>query len=116
MNSGTVLGGNAGLITMTKGRRMMLAIGAMPRRKTKLSVPYTVALIAFAELTTARLDASGGTFATASVAILLAAPGRLSMTNGWPSRSDGHWPMRRAMISAAPPAAKPTTMRTGRDG
>ena len=22
------------------------------------------------------------------------------MTNGWPSRSDSHWPIRRAMMSA----------------
>src|SRR5262245_21766227 len=33
---------------------------------------------------------SAAALATTSVAILLAAPGRLSMTNGWPSRSDSH--------------------------
>ena len=31
-----------------------------------------------------------GARTTASVAILLPAPGRFSMTNGWPSRSDSH--------------------------
>ena len=31
-----------------------------------------------------------GARTTASVPILLPAPGRFSMTNGWPSRSDSH--------------------------
>ena len=31
-----------------------------------------------------------GALTTASVPILLPAPGRFSMTNGWPSRSDSH--------------------------
>src|SRR5215510_4008488 len=35
----------------------------------------------------------------ASVARLLLAPGRFSITNCWPSRSDSHWPIRRAMMS-----------------
>src|SRR5882672_4106699 len=52
----------------------------------------------------------------ASAAILVLAPGRFSMMNGWPSRSESHWPMRRAVMSDAPPAAKPTMMRTGRVG
>jgi hypothetical protein len=50
------------------------------------------------------------------MAMLPLAPGRLSMMKGWPSRSDSHWPMRRALRSFGPPGAKPTTMRTGRDG
>jgi hypothetical protein len=48
--------------------------------------------------------------------MLLAAPGRLSTMICWPSRSDSHWPTRRAMMSGALPAGKPTIMRTGRDG
>src|SRR5215472_17079922 len=35
-------------------------------------------------------------------ATLLAAPGRFSMTNCWPSRSDSHCPIRRAMMSVPP--------------
>jgi hypothetical protein len=31
-------------------------------------------------------------------------------------RSDSHCAIRRATMSAGPPAAKPTMMRTGRDG
>jgi Arc/MetJ-type ribon-helix-helix transcriptional regulator len=50
------------------------------------------------------------------MAILPLAPGRLSMMNCWPSRSDSQWPMRRALMSFSPPGAKPTTMRTGRVG
>ena len=53
---------------------------------------------------------------TASVAILVPAPGRFSTMNCWPSRSESHWPIRRATMSAPPPAGKPTMMRTGRDG
>ena len=36
--------------------------------------------------------------------------------NDWPSLSDSHWPIRRAVMSTPPPAANATTMRTGRDG
>src|SRR5262245_26653785 len=50
------------------------------------------------------------------VPILLAAPGRFSMTNCWPSRSDSHCPIKRAMMSVPPAGANPTMMRTGRDG
>jgi len=39
-----------------------------------------------------------------------------SMTNGWPRRSDSHWPSRRAVMSAAPPGGNPTMMRTGHVG
>src|SRR5262249_60816233 len=53
---------------------------------------------------------------TASVPILLPAPGRFSMMNGWPSRADKYWPIKRAIMSLPPPAGKPTTMRTGRVG
>src|SRR5262245_57386555 len=48
----------------------------MDRLKLKLSFSYNEVLIVFAART------------TASVAILLPAPGRFSMTNDWPSRSD----------------------------
>jgi hypothetical protein len=48
--------------------------------------------------------------------MLLAAPGRFSIRTGWPKRSDSHCPVRRATMSGALPGAKPTIMRTGRDG
>ena len=46
-----------------------------------------------------------GARTTASVPMLLPAPGRFSMMNGWPSRSDSHCPIRRATMSVGPPAA-----------
>src|SRR6516225_11974408 len=59
---------------------------------------------------------SGAAFATASVPIVVPAPGLFSMTKGWPSRSDSHSPIRRAMMSYVPLGAAPTMMRTGRAG
>ena len=50
MNSGTVLAGNEGFTSRTIGTRMMLATGAMSRMKLKLSLSYSVALIAFVPL------------------------------------------------------------------
>src|SRR6476469_7141743 len=47
---------------------------------------------------------------------MLAAPGRLSMTNVVPSRSASFWPIRRAIVSEPPPGAYGTTKRTGRFG
>jgi hypothetical protein len=38
----------------------------------------------------AATGASGGAFPTASVPIVLPAPGLFSMTKGWASRSDSH--------------------------
>src|SRR5262245_66333065 len=43
-----------------------------------------------------------------------AAPGLFSTMNGWPSRSDSHWPITRATMSVAPPGASGTMRRTGR--
>src|SRR6516162_3500847 len=47
---------------------------------------------------------------------LALAPGRFSMMNCWPSRSDSPCAMRRAIMSVVPPAEKPTMIRTGRAG
>src|SRR5262245_1218716 len=44
-------------------------------------------------------EKSGGARTTASVAILVPVPGRFSMTNGWPIRSDSHCPISRATMS-----------------
>src|SRR5215831_21233042 len=45
--------------------------------------------------------------------MLVAAPVRFSTTNGWPSRSESHSPITRAVVSALPPAAKPTWLVSG---
>src|SRR4030088_134160 len=48
--------------------------------------------------------------------MLLPAPVLFSITNCWPSFSDSRWPIKRAIISVAPPGGYPTTKRTGRVG
>jgi len=58
----------------------------------------------------------GAARTTASVAILLPAPGRFSTMNGWPSRSDSQCASRRAMISGEVPAGRPTITLTERAG
>jgi len=63
-----------------------------------------------------RVYPSGADFTSASAPIMPSAPSRFSTTNGWPSRSDSHCAIRRARMSKALPAAKPTRMRTGRVG
>ena len=45
-----------------------------------------------------------------------AAPGRFSMMNGCPSRSDSHWAIKRPRISGELPGAIPVIKRTGRVG
>jgi hypothetical protein len=48
--------------------------------------------------------------------MLVPAPGRLSMTNGWPSCSPRCCTITREMMSVVPPGAKPMIQRTGRAG
>src|SRR5205823_9321012 len=50
---------------------------------------------------------------TDSVPILPPAPGRFSITNDWPRRSDSHCPIRRATTSDPPAAANPVSRCTG---
>src|SRR5215472_1844822 len=59
---------------------------------------------------------SGGARTTASVAILVPAPGRFSTMTCWPSRVESARPTRRAVVSGELAAANPTMMRTGRVG
>jgi hypothetical protein len=48
--------------------------------------------------------------------MLVAPPGRFSITNGWPSRFDSHCAITRAAISVVPPGETATKTRTGRAG
>ena len=48
-----------------------------------------------------------------SVAILPAAPGRLSTMTCWPRASESFYAIGRAVASVPPPGAKPTSMRIG---
>jgi hypothetical protein len=60
--------------------------------------------------------AAGGDLITASVAILVPAPGLFSTTTFWCNCPDSHSPIKRAMMSPAVPAGKPMMRRTGRAG
>jgi hypothetical protein len=53
---------------------------------------------------------------TVWIDMLVPAPGLFSITTGWPSRSDSHFPMMRETMSAPPPGGNPTTQRSGCDG
>src|SRR3954469_23474672 len=59
---------------------------------------------------------SAGALVVMSVAILPAAPGRLSTMTCWPRRSLNFGVNARAVVSVPPPGAKPTIMRIGRFG
>jgi hypothetical protein len=49
MNSGTVLAGTDGFTSITSGTLTIAPIGAMSRMKLKLSLSYSVALMASGE-------------------------------------------------------------------
>ena len=59
---------------------------------------------------------SAGLSISARIAMLVPAPGRFSTITGWPSRVPICWPTARAMMSTAPPGAKPTIRRMGLAG
>jgi hypothetical protein len=59
---------------------------------------------------------SGLAEATAWLATMLPALGRLSMTTGWPSRRLSASPTARAVMSAMPPGAKGTSSWIGLSG
>jgi hypothetical protein len=59
---------------------------------------------------------SAGDFATASAAIMPLAPGRFSTTTDCPRASVSFCAMILAATSVPPPAAKPTSIFTGRSG
>ena len=54
-----------------------------------------------------------GALATACAAMMVPAPGLLSMMKGWPSARLAWSANARATTSVGPPAAKPTTSVTG---
>ena len=60
--------------------------------------------MALAVLVSSKVYPSGGELMTVWVPILLPAPGLFSTMNGWPSRSDRRWQIKRESTSVAPPA------------
>jgi hypothetical protein len=67
-------------------------------------------------LATPSVAPSGGALATASMAMLPLAPGRLSITTGWPVLPVMWAPRMRAAISVTPPAEVETMIFSGFDG
>ncbi len=63
-----------------------------------------------------RVWPSGFAPISAAVAVEPFAPGRFSMTTGWPRTFSSCPPMSREIMSAVPPAGKPTSQRIGPDG
>jgi hypothetical protein len=59
---------------------------------------------------------SAGCASASFAAIMPAAPVLFSTTTGWPSEARSLSAIRRAGMSLGPPAGKPTTMRTWREG
>jgi hypothetical protein len=76
----------------------------------------SVSLMASDVVVTSRVYPSGAVPATALAAILPPAPPRFSTTKVWPIRSPRRWLIKRALPSAKPPGAKPTTTVTLRAG
>ena len=76
----------------------------------------SAALTAVPLLTSSSVWPSGSARATCSPATTPPALGLFSMTTLCPSGPAIFWPTVRAVMSAAPPAALGTTMRSGRDG
>ena len=76
----------------------------------------TTGLIDRPEYAIARVWPSGAALATTSSAMLPPAPPRFSTSTCPPRRSASRAAMARATISVVPPAAAPTSMRTGLEG
>src|SRR5262245_5359387 len=63
-----------------------------------------------------RVSPSGAAFTTDCAPSTVLAPGRFSITTGWPQSSVIRWPISRASTSDGPPAGNGTTMRIDRAG
>src|SRR4051812_4759026 len=59
---------------------------------------------------------SGGDFAASCNPMAPLAPARLSMIDDWPHASVNFWPIKRMIVSPAPPGENGTMMRIGFDG
>src|SRR5437870_11589946 len=113
MSSFTELTGSELRTTSRKGAEAMLVFGSKSCSGSKL--PFCCSTALEVKLLEARNSVypSGGALATAAAPIDPAAPGRLSTTTGCPSSSPRAGASVRAMMSVAPPGAKPTTSRIG---
>ena len=101
MNSATLWTGRSLLTTSTSGMRATPATGMIPFAKSNGSDGSNEALMALAVLVSSSVYPSGAEAMTAWVPMLLPAPGLFSTMNGWPSRSDRRWQIKRDVGRAA---------------
>ena len=86
------------------------------RTKTYESLLWSAGATESEMLHTWSVYPSGVAFAAIAVAIVLPAPGRLSTTTCWPHTSLSFEATTRVEASVGPPAAGPSTRRTGLSG
>src|SRR5437868_1054646 len=61
----------------------------------------------------AMVEPSAGAFTSAAVPVMLPAPGRFSITSGWPSALESDGPTARVTASMPAPGDEVTMMRSG---
>ena len=107
-NSGSVFAGVAGLTANTSG--VVATIATVRNCSTENPLlRYSVSLIGSAAVVTSSVAPSAAAPITAFAAMFPPAPGLFSMTTRRPVFSPRRLPTMRAMESAEPPGAKPTT-------
>ena len=116
ISSARLLCGDDSGTTMAMSNRPSKDTGAKSVRGLKGRALNRPALTAVPLDMSSRVWPSGSALATNSAATMPPAPGRLSMTTGWPRLTDSCCATARAVRSATPPAPKGTTMRRGLEG
>ena len=114
INSFSEFTGNDGCTAITWGSVPMMAMGVKSLMLSKGRFLMSNGNIVCGGLTaSSSVYPSGDALATTSEPIAASPPARLSITTGCPSASLIRFPVARATVSAAPPAANGTMRRTG---
>lgn len=103
-SSATVLAGNDGVTTSSSGTVTSSETGAKSSGVRNGIFAIRDGLTACANAPISSVWPSGEALATASSPMVPPAPGLLSMTTVWPSASCSLGAIRRAVVSAPPPA------------
>ena len=102
--SATVFAANDGVTTRSSGTVTSSETGAKSSGVRNGILAISEGLTAWAKAPISSVCPSGADFATKSSPIVPPAPGLLSMTTVWPSASCSLGAIRRAVVSAPPPA------------
>src|SRR3954471_4147175 len=116
MSSFTECTGSEGYTTRTLPDVTSSVTGARSLAGSNGSFGYITRLVATGTPPTRIVWPSASERTTASMPMLVPAPGRFSTSTGWPRPSDSGADSARARMSTVPPAAAGTTRRTGFDG